>query len=62
MYYKILYRIYEVCSKSNQMNEDLSLASHLQLEADNMCETLSESLDSQGKNPRLEVFKEPDLF
>ena len=56
----MIYRIYEVCGKSNQMNEELSLASHLQLDADNIWETLSESLNSLGDKKLRYRYKEPD--
>ena len=47
---KKYFRIYEVCSKSSQMNEEISLASHMQLNSDKKWEALSESLDSLGEH------------
>ena len=44
------FRIYEVCSKSSQMNEEISLASHMQFDSDKKWEALSESLDSLGEH------------
>ena len=45
------------------MNEELSLASHLQLDADNIWETLSESINSLGeKNHVFDTTKSQILF
>ena len=47
---KVYFRIYEVGSKSSQMDEEISLAFHMQLDSDKNWEALSESLDSLGEH------------
>ena len=48
----IFNRIYQVCGKSNQMNEELAVASNMQVDSATKWESLCESLNSLGNKTK----------